>query len=779
MRHDVRVVPPELVTFTLDAVALTIDGVSADGQPVPFVHDGQKIVVRPTPPWKRGESHALVIAYRGRPERGIYFVAPDEAYPDKPLQAWTQGQDEDSRFWFPCADYPNQKATTEIRVRVPRGFEAISNGRLVSREERGERTEFHWVQEIPHVTYLVSLVVGQFDIVDDRAGATALRYFVPRGSGRHAQRTFGRTPRMIEVFERLFGHPYPYPKYDQVVVTDFLCGGMENTSATTLYEYAMLDETVEDAVDRDDLISHELAHQWFGDLLTCRDWAHAWLNEGFATYAEVLWYEHGESRERAAYHLLQASRNYFEECRNEYRRPIVTHTYEAPVDIFDRHLYEKAGCALHHLRLELGDEVFFRGLRRYVADSRARARRDARPPPRVRDRVRQEPRAVLRSVGLPRGPPRDRGDARLRRSRRAASRSTSGRPRKGPRTGPSASDSPAASISPDESPHSSSATFDVSESQHAFVWNLPDDPRGIRAGQGGLPLVRIGFRRSDSGLAHQLEEDEDLLGRIEAAEQLGKSATDAAVAALAGRLTREPTWMGQVEIARALGEARGLKARTALVAALDLRQPRSRAAVAGALGAFREDDVAASALERLLEREKAPLVRAAAYKRARRDTVSGGPRHVDEGPLGAELERGHRTILSRRTRPLARQETRSALRELAAPRRARAPTRSRRSTPCVRHLWLSRSGHRSASSSSSSSRTRRTGSRTPLCAGSGASTTPPRFPRSNVSLRDGSPTRGSGGPHARRSRRSRTRRPGNGRRLVRTGSSGSRPSSAS
>src|SRR5439155_4950432 len=124
-------------------------------------------------------------------------VAPDDTYPDKPLQAWTQGQDEDSRFWFPCADYPNQKATSEVRVRVPRGFEAISNGRLAAREDRLGLTEFHWVQEIPHVNYLVSLVVGKFDVVPDQAGKTGLRYCVPLGSGAHARRTFGRTPEMI------------------------------------------------------------------------------------------------------------------------------------------------------------------------------------------------------------------------------------------------------------------------------------------------------------------------------------------------------------------------------------------------------------------------------------------------------------------------------------------------------------------------------------------------------------------------------------------------------
>jgi aminopeptidase N len=613
-RHDVRVVPDQLETFTLDAVALTIESVTADGKPAPFVHDGQRIHVRPRTPWKRGEAHAVEIAYHGRPERGMWFVAPDEAYPDKPLQAWTQGQDEDARFWFPCADYPNQKATTEIRVRVPRGFEAISNGRLASRADAGDRTEFHWVQEIPHVTYLVSLVVGRFDVVEDRAGKTALRYLVPIGTAADARRTFGRTPEMVGVFERLFGHPYPWPKYDQVVVSDFLCGGMENTSATTLYDYALLDATVEGAVDRDDLISHELAHQWFGDLLTCRDWSHAWLNEGFATYAEVLWYENGESRDRGAWHLLQAAHQYFDEARDDYKRAIVSHAFEAPVDLFDRHLYEKAGCVLHHLRAELGDEPFFRGLRRYVA---ANARGlvetlDFRRALEAESGKNLEPffdQWIFRA-----GHPEIEVTHTYEPSSRKLTLQVK-QTQEGAAERPFRFRLPCRAWLADSRAAPVDRTFEVLEASHSFVWELPSDPGGLRVGGTALPLVRVTFARGDAFLARQLEADDDLLGRVDAAELLGKSGSEAAIAALARRLKAERTWMGQATIARSLGEARGSAAREALVGAgLGLSDPRPRSAAAAALGRFRDDPAAAAALEGLLERETSPIVRAAAYR---------------------------------------------------------------------------------------------------------------------------------------------------------------------
>ncbi|HYC77014.1 MAG TPA: M1 family aminopeptidase, partial [Planctomycetota bacterium] len=535
VEHRVKAVAETVDAVTLDAVALTILDARLDGVDAPFSHDGERLVVRPPKPWRRGDEHVVEISYRGRPERGLWFVAPDADRPDKPLQAWTQGQDEDSRFWFPCFDHPQHKTPTEVRASVPRGLLAVSNGALVERVDRGDRTIFHWRQKAPHASYLVTLVVGAFDVVEDRAGAVPLKYCVPRGRRGDALRTFGRTPKMVELFGRLFSAPYPYEKYDQLVVSDFIFGGMENTSATTLYEYVMLDASVEDAADSDWLIAHELGHQWFGDLVTCRDWAHAWLNEGFATYCETLWYEMGVDPERGRKHLLDTARAYFDEARESYRRPIVSGRYDAPTDLFDRHLYEKGACVLHHLRLELGDEVFFRAVSRYVAAHRdgstetvdlrraaeAESGKDlgaffdqwvfAPGHPELQVRHRWDAAAKRLTLSVKQTQRRDDGTPLFRLRTRCRVWFARGHVDR---------------------------TFEVSDAEHRFQWDLDDDPVGVRFLAEGAPLVALDFERPEGFLVTQLERDDDLFALAEAADALGASGARGATEALAKALAR-------------------------------------------------------------------------------------------------------------------------------------------------------------------------------------------------------------------------------------------------
>src|SRR5579863_6296366 len=171
---------------------------------------------------------------------------------------------------------------------------------------------------------------------------------------------------MLELFSQRFGVPYPYPRYAQVFVADFIFGGMENTSATTLTDTVLLDERAAIDHDVDALVSHELAHQWFGDYVTCRDWGEGWLNEGFATYSEYIWREHHEGRDAADLELEEWAEMYFGEDSGRYRRTIATKLYDEPIDVFDHHLYEKGGRVLHMLRALLGDDAFWRTLALYL-----------------------------------------------------------------------------------------------------------------------------------------------------------------------------------------------------------------------------------------------------------------------------------------------------------------------------------------------------------------------------------------------------------------------------
>ena len=357
--------------FTFDAVNLIINSVTVAGAPQHFDYDGEQLQVQLTEPTEAGEIVTVAIAYRvEKPQRGLYFIAPDKHYPNKPVQVWTQGEDEDSRFWFPCFDYPGQLATSEIRVRVPKNLIAISNGELVKTQEGRDFKIFHWHQKQVHPTYLMTLAVGDFAELRDEWNGKPVTYYVEKGKEAEARISMGKTPRMIEFFSEKYGYAYPFPKYAQVCVDDFIFGGMENTSTTLLTDRCLIDERA--AIDNrntESLVAHELAHQWFGDLVVIKHWSHAWLKEGMASYSEVMWTDHEYGADDAAYYLLNEARNYLDEDASRYRRPIVTHVYREAIELYDRHLYEKGACVYHMIRAELGEELFWKAIAQFVNDN--------------------------------------------------------------------------------------------------------------------------------------------------------------------------------------------------------------------------------------------------------------------------------------------------------------------------------------------------------------------------------------------------------------------------
>jgi aminopeptidase N len=358
-------------SLTLDAVDLKIDRVEIDGTNCEFNYDGELLHIPVKVAVIAGKILDLVIYYGvSNPQRGLYFIQPDEHYPDKPTQVWTQGEDEDSRFWFPCFDYPGQLATSAIRVQVPKDFMAISNGELVEQTIFGEDRVYQWMQKEIHPTYLMTLAVGRFAEIADEWKGKPVTYYVEKGFEESAKLSMGKTPQMIEFFSEKFGYPYPFPKYAQVCVADFIFGGMENTSTTLLMDRCLLDERASlDNFNTESLVAHELAHQWFGDLVVIKHWSHAWIKEGMASYCEVLWTEHEYDDDEAAYYLLGEARSYLSEDSSRYRRPIVTNIYREAIELYDRHLYEKGACVYHMIRTELGDELFDRFVHTFVRDN--------------------------------------------------------------------------------------------------------------------------------------------------------------------------------------------------------------------------------------------------------------------------------------------------------------------------------------------------------------------------------------------------------------------------
>lgn len=355
--------------IALDAIAFDIASVEVReaGQQgfvkVEYAYDGHVLRVPLGPTVARA---SVRVRYTATPRRGLYFLAPDEHVRDRPNQVWSQCQDEDGRHVFPCFDKPHQKQAFTARIAAPAGWFVLSNGVKQSSDDEESRGVFRYHMADPTPAYLFSIVAGEFARIDDEADGVKLHYFVPKGREADGQRTFRRTPEMVRRFGELTGVPYPWPSYSQIVVHDFIFGGMENTTVTTMYEYILLDERANIDVTADDLVAHELAHHWFGDLVTCRDWSHAWLNEGFATFMEQIDKEGHLGLDEYENGVRGDLATYLSEAQGRYRRPIVCHDYESPIDIFDRHLYEKGACVLHLLRREVGDAAFWSGVSTYL-----------------------------------------------------------------------------------------------------------------------------------------------------------------------------------------------------------------------------------------------------------------------------------------------------------------------------------------------------------------------------------------------------------------------------
>ncbi|MCB9846648.1 MAG: M1 family metallopeptidase [Phycisphaeraceae bacterium] len=370
--------------------AIRVRSVTLGGRSLEFSHEGEVLSISLARPAEPDVPFDLIIAYDldySRSAGGFLGGAitwtsgdPDSDDPDRVApQLHTQGQPEFNHYWFPCHDFPNERLSTEIVVTTEDGYDVISNGRRVSSELIADgRRRTHWLQERPHVAYLATLVIGRFDRVelggpDSARPGLPMTLWAPVGKGDSARVVFRDTARMIAFFEERLDEPYPWDKYDQVLARAYMSGAMENTSASTFFPVAA--DSGPDSMD--DIISHELFHQWTGDLITCRSWEHIWLNEGWASYGEALWAEEkarqdeGEEAARDAY--LSKIRGFMRGQRGNrgsapYQPALASNLYGDPFEVFAKsdNPYPKGAMVLHMLRMGLGDEAFFRGVALYI-----------------------------------------------------------------------------------------------------------------------------------------------------------------------------------------------------------------------------------------------------------------------------------------------------------------------------------------------------------------------------------------------------------------------------
>jgi aminopeptidase N len=399
----------------------------------------------------------------------------------------------------------------------------------------------------------------------------------------------------MKLFSERTGIRYPYVKYSQAVVQDFIFGGMENVSATTVTDLILYDQRARLDQDGDYLLAHEIAHQWFGDLLTCRDWSHGWLNEGFATFFELHFTEHIKGLDEFRYAIQSEMDSYMGEAAS-YRRPIVTNVYHAPLDIFDRHLYEKGGVVLNMLRVHLGETMFWKAIRRYALSRRGS---NVVTP--------DLQRAIEESTGrnmdwffdqwvFGAGHPELDGSYAWDDATKTAKLSL-----KQTQSGDKVAQVfrlPLRLRFRLEDGSTYSTSIEMTEREQTFHLPLASKPKWLNLDAEILKTMK--FERPGEMLRAQLVEDDDVLGRVDAARGLGKKSDNDAIAALGKAAREDAFWAVRAEAGKALGSIRSNAALEELLASVDVEHPKSRRAIVRALGEFREER-AAQALARILE----------------------------------------------------------------------------------------------------------------------------------------------------------------------------------
>lgn len=347
--------------------------------PLEYTYDGEQVTIQLNREYGRGESFFVEIDYTAKPnertaggsaaitsDKGLYFINPLGREPGKPRQIWTQGETEANSVWFPTIDSPNQRSTQEIYITVNNRYKTLSNGVLVSSSLQNDsiRTDY-WRMEKSHAPYLFMMAIGEFAVVSDSWEGLDVDYYVEPEFEQYAKAIFGNTPEMMTFFSEKLGYEYPWSKYAQVVVRDYVSGAMENTSASIFMEALQVDERELLDNNWDYIIAHELFHQWFGDLVTTESWSNLTLNEAFANYSEYLWSEYKYGEDAAGHNLMQEGASYFNEAQQK-QVDLIRFYYDDKEDMFDSHTYAKGGRILHMLRKYVGDEAFFASLQHYL-----------------------------------------------------------------------------------------------------------------------------------------------------------------------------------------------------------------------------------------------------------------------------------------------------------------------------------------------------------------------------------------------------------------------------
>jgi aminopeptidase N len=640
--HTIAPLHPGLDSLTLDCGAdLKVSRVAVGSKSCTFDHKGDELAITLDRSYGLDEPFDLAVTYAGSPRKGVRFVKPDRDHPKRAVCVWTVGEPEDARHWIPCFDYPNERSTAEMIITVEKPLSVVSNGTLESNRQNADGTStYHWKMNSLLTPYLLSVVAADFAVYHDKLGSLPVDYYVLKEVDEAtARRALGKTPRMIEFFNQRIGTPYAYPKYAQVCLPEF-GGGMEHTSATTMTDSILVDAVAALESSSDGLVAHELAHQWFGDLLTCRDWSNLWLNEGFASYFDTLFTEHekGDDAFRLAMSSELAS---YKNSDSRYRRPIVEARFGDPWQMFDGVTYAKGACVLHALRGLLGDSAWWSGIRLYVATYKEQVVS-------TDDFKKVMEKASGRDLawffdqwvyhgGHPELSARWRyeDDDKTLRLKVEQTQLVD-------ETTPLFRLPTTIEIGDESGVRSVPVVIDGKMQE--FVVPAPSKPRMVRIDpQGWLPKA-LTFDKPTQEWIYQLEHARNVLGRIEAAKELAEKHKDdkTACEALAKSWDREQEPLARAEMVRLVATA-GEPCRAAILKAAKDAEPRVRVAALSGLAALKLD-AAAEAILRATWANKAEAY--SARRAALRGLVSGKVNDADELIASALKDSSHRHTLA-------------------------------------------------------------------------------------------------------------------------------------
>ena len=618
-----------------DAAYMTISGVSvASGAPLKFEYDGakEKLAVALDRPYQPNEELTVVVTYHTNlppPEKrfgigggGLNFIKPRSDDPTRPRQIWSQGESEYNHYWFPCFDHPNDFATSEMIATVEKPLSVISNGRLVEVKENADGTRtFNWKMDQPHATYLVSIIVGEYTAVtSDYAGIPIVTNVYPT-EVEEGKVTAARLPEMVKFFSEKTGVKYPYAKYAQTVARDF-GGGMENISATTQTDNMIHDARTELDSTQDGLQSHELAHQWFGNLVTCRHWSDLWLNESFATYFQAMWDEHHLGTDDFLYLDVKGNQEAYHAAwaRGE-RRPIVTRNYANPDAVFDTYAYPRGGAVLHMLRNVLGEDNWWRAINHYL-------KKYANQPVETEQfRI-----AIEEATGQPvdwffdewlykMGHP----VLRVTQDYDAGRKLLTLKVRQEQRIDP---DTEYPQVTFFQMPVQVEIGMDsftrmeriqlAAREEQSFAFAVESEPLLVNFDYGSTIIKELIFVKTNGQLFYQLSNDRDVLGRIWALQQLAtrinddktaKADRETIIKAIAEAAAKDPFWGTRLEAVTALNGVN--EAKDALLLATKDKNARVRARAIKSL-ASTKDAYFAGTYEQLLNDQSYATIRAAA-----------------------------------------------------------------------------------------------------------------------------------------------------------------------